>query len=76
LRGDAVTAQIPVVVLSALPPERVEIIGLLSGADAYLYKPVDLQTLIDTIERALTLTVEQRLQRDRTLAENYFPPSQ
>jgi DNA-binding response OmpR family regulator len=74
LRGDATTAQIPIVILSALPQERVELLGLLSGADAYLYKPVDLQTLIDTIERALTLTAEQRLQRDRTLAEGFFPP--
>ena len=76
LRGDAATAHIPIVILSALPQERVEILGQLSGADAYLYKPVDLQTLIDTIERALTMTTEQRLQRDRTLAEDYFPPSQ
>jgi DNA-binding response OmpR family regulator len=76
LRGDAQTAQTPIVVLSALPQEDVEIIGLLSGADAYLYKPVDLQTLIDTIEHALTLTAEQRLERDQALAEGTFPSSQ
>ena len=76
LRGDPTSAQTPIVVLSALPQKQVETTGLLSGADAYLYKPVDLQTLIDTIERSLTMTNEQRLERDRTLAEGYFPPSQ
>lgn len=76
LRGDDATAQTPIVVLSALAQEQVEIIGLLSGADAYLYKPVDLQTLIDTVERALTLTAEQRLERDQALVESFFPPEQ
>jgi DNA-binding response OmpR family regulator len=76
LRGDPTSAQTPIVVLSALPQKQVEVIGLLSGADAYLYKPVDLQTLIDTVERALTLTAEQRLERDKTLANDYFPPAQ
>src|SRR5579871_1734936 len=75
LRGDATTAQAPIVVLSALAQEQVETIGLLSGADAYLYKPVDLQTLIYTVERSLTLTAEQRLERDQALAEGFFPPS-
>ena len=73
LRGDSRTAQTPIVVLSALAQEEVEVIGLLSGADAYLYKPVDLQTLIDTIERALSLTAEQRLERDQALADGIFP---
>ncbi len=76
LRGDARTAQTPIVVLSALAQEEVEVIGLLSGADAYLYKPVDLQTLIDTIEHALALTAEQRLKRDQALADGIFPAPQ
>jgi CheY-like chemotaxis protein len=71
LRGDAATAQIPIVELSALAQEQVEIIGLLSGADAYLYKPVDLQTLIDTVERTLALTAEQRLEHEQALAESF-----
>jgi len=76
LRGDAQTAQTPIVVLSALAQEQVEVIGLLSGAEAYLYKPVDLQTLIDTVERVLTLTAEQRLERDQAKVEGFFPSSQ
>lgn len=75
LRGDAQTAQTPIIVLSALAQQQVEVIGLLSGADAYLYKPVDLQTLIDTVERVLNLTAEQRLEHDQALAEGFFPPS-
>ncbi len=75
LRGDPISAHTPIVILSALPPEQVEIIGQLSGADAYLYKPADLQILIGTIERALTLTQEQRQERDSALAEGFFSPS-
>lgn len=73
LRGDPHTAQTPIVVLSALAQREVEILGLLSGADAYLYKPVDLQTLIDAVEHALALTAEQRVQRDQALADSTFP---
>ncbi len=75
LRGDAHTAQTPIIVLSALPQEQVEVIGLLSGADAYLYKPVDLQTLIDTVERVLKLTAEQRRAHNQALSEGFFPPA-
>ena len=69
-------SQTPIIVLSALAQQQVEVIGLLSGADTYLYKPVDLQTLIDTVERVLKLTAQQRLEHDQALAEGLFPPSQ
>ena len=76
LRGDAQTAQTPIIVLSALAQEEVEVIGVLSGADAYLYKPVSLRTLLDTVKRVMALTAEQRLERDQAFAEGMFPSEQ
>ena len=44
-RSDAAIAEIPVVVLSAVPPAS------LDGADEVLRKPVDLRPFVDTVRR-------------------------
>jgi CheY-like chemotaxis protein len=62
VRGDPQTAETPIVVLSALVQDRDQLAGLLSGADAYLTKPVKLADLLQAIERARALTAEQRRQ--------------
>lgn len=68
LRGDAATAQTPIVVLSAMAQDRDEAAGLLSGADAYLFKPARMADLVQALERAILLTDEQRWQRRRELS--------
>lgn len=68
LRGDPETAQTPIVVLSALAQDRDEAAGLLSGADAYLFKPARMADLVQALERAIQLTGEQRWQRRRELS--------
>lgn len=68
LRGDPETAQTPVVVLSALVQDRDEAAGMLSGADAYLFKPARIADLLQAIQRAMRLTVEQRQRRRQELA--------
>lgn len=68
LRGDPETAQTPVVVLSGLAEDRDEAGGLLSGADANVFKPARIAELLQAIERATRLTGEQRLQRRLELA--------
>lgn len=68
LRGDAETAQTPIVVLSALAQDRDEAAGLLSGADAYLFKPARMADLLQALERAIQLTDEQRWQRKLELS--------
>lgn len=60
LRGDAETAQTPIIVLSALVQDREQLVGLLTGADAYLIKPVKIVDLVDTIDRAVHLAPEER----------------
>jgi DNA-binding response OmpR family regulator len=69
VRGDPETADIPLVVLSALAQERDSLAGLLSGADAYLYKPVGLDDLLAAIKRAIELTATERQQRLTDLTE-------
>ncbi len=60
LRGDPDTAQTPIVVLSALVQDHDALAGLLSGADAYLFKPVKIADLLRTIEESIHLSAEQR----------------
>jgi CheY-like chemotaxis protein len=68
LRGDPETAHTPIIVLSAMAQERDTLAGMLSGADAYLYKPVKMAELLETIDHALRLTVAERWERQRHLA--------
>ncbi len=51
LHKDAVTADIPVVMLSASPEVDLAELCLASGAETFLNKPVRLKTLIDVIQR-------------------------
>lgn len=69
LRGDPETAQTPIIVLSALVQDREQLAGLLTGADAYLTKPVKIVDLVLTIDKAVRLTAEERARRARDLAE-------
>ena len=68
LRGDPETAQTPVIVLSALVQDHELLAGLLTGADAYLTKPVKIVDLVITIDEAVRLTAEERTRRARDLA--------
>ncbi len=70
VRGDPATSGIPLVILSALAQQRNEVAGLLSGADAYLYKPVDLEVLLRAVHEAIRLTAEQRRQRMQMLMDD------
>src|SRR5262249_53105381 len=68
LRGDAETAQTPIIVLSALVQDHEQFAGLLAGADAYLTKPVKIVDLVLAIDQAVRLTAEdrERQMRERT----------
>jgi DNA-binding response OmpR family regulator len=73
LRGDAETAHTPIIVLSAQAQERDALAGMLSGADAYLYKPVKMSELLEAIEQALRLSAAERWERQRRLAGEELP---
>lgn len=63
LRGDARTADIPLIILSAMTREEDQLLGLMSGVDAYLTKPFKPTVLNATIERVLRLTPADRQRR-------------
>jgi DNA-binding response OmpR family regulator len=70
LRGDARTADIPLIILSAMTRESDQLTGLLSGADEYLTKPFKPNALNAAIERVLQLTPDERKQHIDTLVQS------
>ncbi len=73
LRGDTASAQIPLVILTALAQDEHRLGGLLAGADQYLVKPVKIQDLIAAIAEATALNGEDRLRRMYGLANGDDP---
>ncbi len=63
LRGDARTANTPLIILSAMTRNEDQMTGLLSGVDEYMTKPFKPSALNATIERVLRLTPTERQQR-------------
>jgi CheY-like chemotaxis protein len=68
LRGDRASAEISIVMLTALVQDENRLGGLLAGADQYLVKPVKIQDLIPAIAEAVALSGEERLRRMRELS--------
>ena len=73
LRGDPATRAIPIVLLSALVQDRQQLAGLLTGADAYLVKPVAMDDLLRAVEEALSLSERERQTRGSFLAGDATP---
>ena len=69
LRGDPATAEVPLIILSALSQDMDRLAGLLSGADTYLFKPVLLDTLAKAVHQACQVSQEERLKRLQMLDE-------
>lgn len=69
LRGDATSAQTPLIMLTAMVQDRDRFIGLASGADQYLNKPVTPAELVEAIRRALTISEADRQQQMQQMIE-------
>ncbi len=71
IRGDAATASIPIVILSALIQDYQQLAGMLTGADSYLLKPVRLAELVKAIEQAMQTSDGERRQRAAKYADEW-----
>ncbi len=70
LRGDPTTAEIPLVILTALAQQKDKFLGLASGADQYLIKPISVPILLAAINAAIAYMPQDRRQHWQDLAEN------
>lgn len=63
LKKDARTRDIPIIIVTTLGREHDQELLLRAGADAFLTKPLDGRTLVDTVRRLL----EERRQREQSV---------
>ncbi|HEU5199436.1 MAG TPA: response regulator [Ktedonobacterales bacterium] len=69
LRGDPETAEIPLILLTALAQDYERFAGLAAGTDRYLIKPVTPRELAAAIQEVLALSALERERRYAQLAE-------
>jgi CheY-like chemotaxis protein len=69
LRGDPETAEIPLILLTALAQDYERFAGLAAGTDRYLLKPIKPRELAAAIQEVLTLSAQERQRRFSQLAE-------
>ena len=69
LRGDAETADIPLILLTALAQDYERFAGLAAGTDRYLIKPVTPRELAAAIREVVALSMQERQLRFSQLVE-------
>ena len=73
LRGDPASAEVPLIILSAMIRQEDQMQGYLSGVDEYLTKPFKPAALGAALERVMQITAEQRQQRMLRLGSQQRP---
>lgn len=72
LRGDPETAQVPLILLTARVQDKDQFVGMASGADRYLCKPVMPSELSVAIAEAVRVGAVERLSKSAKLADTPF----
>jgi CheY-like chemotaxis protein len=72
LRGDPETADMPMVILTALTQDHYRFAGLLAGADQYLTKPIKPAELVAAIQQSIRLSEEERARRLQAILDEPF----
>ncbi len=70
IRGDATTANTPLIIVSALQEHDQRLTGMLSGVDEYLPKPYKPHELNEALMRVMKITPEERTKRMEDLAND------
>ncbi len=70
IRGDPATAEMPLVILTAMAQDKDRFAGLAAGVDYYLLKPIKPLDLVAVIHRAVVVDADARIQALRRLAES------
>lgn len=73
LRGDPETANIPLIILTAMIQDKDRFIGLAAGVDQYLLKPIRPLELMHAIESSIQLSQVERARSLQTLASEQLP---
>jgi len=60
LRGDPDSLATPMIILTAMAQQRDKFIGMASGADRYLLKPVKPVDLVEAVRAAIAMSSEER----------------
>jgi len=69
VRGDPETANIPLLILTALPQDNQQLSGFAAGVDMFLRKPLTAYELAEHIRAMLLLPSDERNRRFKALAE-------
>ena len=60
MRGDPDSLATPMIILTAMAQQRDKFIGMASGADRYLLKPVKPIDLVEAVRAAIAMSNEER----------------
>lgn len=69
LRGDAETAEIPLILLTALAQDQERFAGLAAGTDRYVLKPITPRELAAVIQEVVSLSTHERARVYQHLVE-------
>ncbi len=76
LRGDAETADIPLILLTALAQDYERFAGMAAGTDRYLVKPVTPRELAAVIREVIALSAQERQHEYQQLVAEEDQPDQ